>query len=255
MDKQNIRKMLIKVPEITVIFWVIKILTTGMGEIFSDWFCAAIDKYVAVMLGLLFLIISLIIQLLVRKYIPYVYWFAVLMVSIFGTMFADVLHIGLGIPYIVSTIFFAVLMIIIFVWWQKSEKTLDIHSIFTTRREIFYWLTVLVTFAFGTAAGDFTATTLHLGYLASAILFAVTICLPWIGAAVWHWNEIFAFWFAYILTRPLGASIADWISMPKSSGGLDFGKGLISLVMFIIIVILVAYLSFTYKSKTTAIEN
>ena len=235
-----------------MLFWVVKILTTGVGEIFSDYICLAINRYLAVALGLLFLIIALVLQLKVRRHLPYVYWFAALMVSIFGTMFADVLHVGLGIPYLVSTITYVVVLALAFVIWWRVEKTLAVHSIVTTRRELFYWLTVLLTFALGTATGDLTAVTFHLGYLMSAVLFAVLICIPLFGYKILHWNEVFSFWFAYILTRPLGASVADWISASHVAGGLGLGKGLVSLALFLIIAVLVAYLTLQQRRKEKA---
>lgn len=147
------------------------------------------------------------------------------MVAIFGTMAADVLHVGLGIPYIVSSAFFAVTLAVIFVIWYLSERTLSFHSIFTRRREVFYWAAVMATFALGTAAGDMTATTLGLGYLSSSVMFAVIITLPALAYWLFDINAIFAFWLAYILTRPLGASFADWIGKSQSLSGLGLGTG------------------------------
>jgi Uncharacterized membrane-anchored protein conserved in bacteria len=241
-SKSNAKKMLVKVPEITILFWIIKILTTGMGEIFSDFLCKQINPVVAVLLGGLFLLCSLLLQFMVRRYIPYIYWLAVLMVSIVGTMFADVLHVVIGIPYIDTTILYITLLAAVFAFWYFSEKTLSIHSVYTTRREIFYWLTVLITFALGTATGDLTAYTMHLGYFTSAVLFAILIILPLICYKLFKLNEVFLFWFAYILTRPLGASLADWLSVSKNRGGLGFGTGIMSLVLFLIIVLLVVIL-------------
>jgi uncharacterized membrane-anchored protein len=174
------------------------------------------------------------------------------MVAIFGTMAADILHIGFGIPYLVSSIFFAVSLAIVFSLWYKTEKTLSIHSVNTFRRELFYWATVVTTFALGTAVGDMTAVTFHLGYFASGILFTVIFLIPAIGYKFFKMNEILAFWFAYIITRPFGASFADWIGRPKDLGGLGFGTGEISLVLTIIIIILVGYLSVTHKDIKTA---
>src|ERR1700722_5098999 len=245
------RQTLRKVPEITIYFWIIKLLTTAMGESTSDYLVQAINPVVAVAFGAVGLTISLILQLWVRRYIAWIYWFAVTMVAIFGTMAADILHVGLGIPYIVSTIFFAIILAIVFFIWYKSEKTLSIHSIANRRREIFYWATVLATFALGTAAGDLTASTLNLGYLSSAILFAVLFVLPAIAYWKFGLNGIFAFWSAYIITRPLGASFADWFGKPFL-GGLGFGDAKVSAILTILIIIFVAYLSTTLKdSKNT----
>ncbi len=236
------RQTLRKVPEITLVFWIIKLLTTAMGESASDFLVFRINPYLAVALGAVALIIALLLQFAVRKYVPWIYWLAVAMVAVFGTMAADVLHIQLGVPYILSTLFFAVVLAAVFVAWYKSEGTLSIHSINTRRRELFYWATVLATFALGTAAGDMTATTLGLGYLTSAFLFMALIVIPAL-AYLFGFSEIAAFWAAYILTRPIGASFADWLGKPKSVGGLGLGDGHVSLSLTIIIVLFVGYLT------------
>ncbi len=237
------RSTLSKVPEITVLFWVVKLLTTGMGETASDYLVRQMEPILAVALGGIALAIALGLQFWVRKYVPWVYWLAVAMVAIFGTMAADVLHVGFGIPYIVSTLGFAAALTIIFALWYASERTLSIHSIHTTRREIFYWATVMATFALGTAAGDMTASTLGLGYFASGILFAVLFAIPAIAHRRFGLNEVATFWFAYIVTRPLGASFADWIGRARNLGGLGIGTGQISLLLAILIAICVAYLT------------
>jgi uncharacterized membrane-anchored protein len=193
--------------------------------------------------GLIF-IGALALQVLMPRYIPWVYWLAVVMVSVFGTMVADILHVGLGVPYLISTAVFAALLGVIFVLWQRSEKTLSIHSITSFRCEAFYWATVLVTFALGTAAGDLTATSLGLGYFASGIVFAVLIAVPAVAFARFGLNAIAAFWIAYVLTRPLGASFADWLGVPPSRAGLGLGTGPVSLVLTMMIVMLVGYLTF-----------
>ncbi len=236
-----------KVPEITVYFWIIKLLTTAMGETTSDYLAHQIDPTIAVALGGIGLAAALILQFSVRRYVAWIYWLTVVMVAIFGTMAADVLHVGLGIPYLVSTALFLVTLAVIFVVWYMSEKTLSIHSIYTRRREMFYWATVMATFALGTAAGDMTATTMNLGYFSSGVLFAVLIAVPalaywWLGL-----NELLAFWLAYILTRPLGASFADWMGRPPSGGGLGLGTGSVSLGLTILIIGFVGYLTITRK--------
>jgi uncharacterized membrane-anchored protein len=236
-----------KVPQVTLIFWVIKILSTGMGETTSDYLVRTIDPVVAVMLGGVCFAAALILQLVVRRYVPWIYWLAVVMVAIFGTMVADVLHIVFHIPYAVSSVFFAIALAIVFVVWYVTEKTLSIHTINTPRRELFYWATVVTTFALGTAVGDMTATTLQLGYFASGVLFAVLFAVPAVGYRFFGLNEIFAFWFAYIVTRPLGASFADWLGRPVAAGGVGIGTGLVSLALAIVIAILVGYLTFTSK--------
>jgi uncharacterized membrane-anchored protein len=239
---QSIRAVLLKVPEVTVYFWIVKLLTTAMGESTSDYLVFHIDPYIAVVLGGIGLVVALALQFAVRRYIAWVYWLTALMVAIFGTMAADVVHIVLHVPYLMSTIFFAVVLAIIFAVWYASEKTLSIHSITTRRRELFYWATVMATFALGTALGDMTASTLNLGYFASIILFAILIALPALGYFLLGLNEVAAFWFAYILTRPLGASIADWIGKPYL-GGLGLGDGIVSAVLGILIILFVGYLT------------
>jgi uncharacterized membrane-anchored protein len=174
------------------------------------------------------------------------------MVSVFGTMAADVLHVGLGIPYIVSTIFYAIVLAVIFITWYALEKTLSIHSITTFRREFFYWATVTATFAFGTAAGDLTATTLKLGYFASGVLFAVIIAIPAIAHRAFGMNAILAFWLAYVTTRPLGASFADWLGVPPNRHGLNLGTGPVSVVLALIIAALVTYLAIGTRARQTS---
>src|ERR1700686_2291075 len=175
-----------KVPEITIYFWIIKLLSTAMGESTSDYLVYHINPYVAVALGGIGLVAALLLQLLVRRYIPWIYWLAVIMVAIFGTMAADVVHIVLGIPYLVSTVCFTLVLATIFVVWYASEKTLSIHSINTLRRELFYWATVMATFALGTAAGDMTAATLRLGYFSSGVVFAILFAIP--ALAYWRFK-------------------------------------------------------------------
>ncbi len=234
-----------KVPEVTAVFWVAKVLSTGMGETTSDFLVHRFSPYVAVALGAIGFGLALMLQARVRRYVAWVYWLAVVMVSIFGTMAADILHVGFGIPYIVSTAFYAVVLAGVFIAWQRSEKTLSIHSITTVRREMFYWTTVCATFALGTATGDLTARTLALGYLTSGVLFAAVMLIPAIGFRYFRLNGIFAFWFAYVVTRPLGASFADWIGVSHARGGLAVGTGLVSVVLAGAIAILVGYLAVT----------
>lgn len=234
-----------KVPEITLIFWIIKILTTGMGEATSDFLVHRFPPPVAVIFGALVLTAAMWRQLTVTRYRAFEYWFAVVMVAVFGTMAADVLHIGLHVPYVASTVFFAISLAVVFKVWHRSEGTVSIHSITTRRRELFYWSAVMATFALGTAAGDFTAHTLQLGYLASGLMYVGLIAIPAVG---WRWfnmNAVIAFWFAYIVTRPLGASFADWMGVPRALGGLDWGRGNVSLGLTIPIVLLVIYLART----------
>jgi len=239
------RAALSKVPEVTAVFWLAKVLSTGMGETTSDYLVHRFGPYVAVALGAAGLAVALTLQARVRRYVASVYWLAVVMVSIFGTMAADILHVGFGIPYAVSAVFYAVVLAGVFIAWQRSEKTLSIHSITTARREVFYWTTVCATFALGTATGDLTARTLNLGYLTSGIVFAGLMLVPAIGYRYFRINGIFAFWFAYVVTRPLGASFADWIGVSHARGGLGVGTGLIRVVLAGVIAVLVAYLAVT----------
>jgi len=234
-----------RVPEITVAFWIIKGLSTAMGEATSDYLVHAIAPVVAVLLGFAGLVVALVLQFKIGRYVPWTYWFAVAMVGVFGTMAADVLHVALGVPYTASTILYALVLIAVFVTWQGTEKTLSIHSIETPRREAFYWVAVMATFAMGTALGDFTAYTLHLGYLSSAVGFAVIILIPAAGYRWLRWNGVFSFWFAYVVTRPLGASIADGLGKPKDVSGLGLGDGWVALVFAAIILAMVAYLAIT----------
>jgi uncharacterized membrane-anchored protein len=236
-----------KVPEITIYFWLLKLLTTAMGETASDFLVNRIDPVIAVILGAVCLAIALFLQFSVRRYVAWIYWLTAAMVAIFGTMAADVLHIGLGIPYIVSVIFFLVALVVIFAVWYRTEKTLSVHSIYTRRRELFYWAVVVTTFALGTALGDLTAATMGLGYFASGLLFAVLIALPVLAYQFLGLNSVVAFWLAYILTRPLGASFSDWVGRSQNAGGLGFGTGQVSLLLTAIIIIIVAYLMVTHK--------
>ncbi len=233
---------LLKVPEITLYFWIAKILTTAMGESTSDYLVFHINPYVAVALGGIVLLAALALQLSVRRYVAWVYWFAVVMVAIVGTMAADITHVVLGVPYLLSSIGFAVVLAIIFVAWYRTERTLSIHSIYTGRRELFYWATVMATFALGTAAGDMTAATLRLGYFASGLLFAVLFVLPGLAYRFWGLNAIAAFWWAYVVTRPLGASFADWFGKPIL-GGLGLGDAPVAFVLTLLIIAVVGYLS------------
>ncbi len=237
----------LRVPEITVYFWVIKGLSTAMGEATSDYLVHRIHPVPAVGLGFVGFVVALALQFSMRRYMAWTYWFAVVMVGVFGTMCADVLHVGFGVPYIASSALYAVLLAAVFVTWQRTEKTLSIHSVDTTRREAFYWAAVVGTFAMGTAVGDLTAVTFHLGYFFSLVLFAGIITIPAIGYRWLGWNPVFSFWFAYVITRPLGASFADWVGKPASVSGLGWGDGRVALVLTVVIFCLVAYLAITRR--------
>ena len=236
-----------KVPvRITAWFWLTKVLTTGMGETTSDFLGHSLNPAVAGLIGLAGLVIALRAQLRAERYSPWTYWFAVVMVSVFGTMAADVIHVIGGIPYAVSTGFFCLVLAAVLISWHRSEGTLSIHSIGTPRRERFYWATVLTTFALGTATGDLTATTLHLGYFSSAVAFAALIAVPAL-ARLLGLNAVAAFWWAYILTRPLGASFADWMGVSRERGGLGWGTGPVSLALAALIVVAVGYLAADHR--------
>jgi uncharacterized membrane-anchored protein len=243
----------LKVPEVTAFFWIVKALTTGMGESTSDFLVHHLVPELAVVLGGIAFLIALYRQFAADRYVPWTYWTAVAMVGVFGTMAADVLHVGFGVPYIASTIFYAVVLAVVFRTWYVTEGTLSIHSIRTPRREMFYWAAVLATFALGTAAGDLTAVTFGLGYFASGLLFAAVIAVPALGYWRFGMNSILAFWFAYVVTRPLGASFADWLAVSPERTGLGIGTGLVSLVLAALIAGFVAYLSAT--GKDTPAEN
>jgi uncharacterized membrane-anchored protein len=233
-----------KVPEITVMFWVIKLLTTAGGEATSDFLGDGnLVVGAAVEIGLL--VIALIWQFRVRRYQAVSYWLLAYAIAIFGTAASDGLHNAAGIPYWGTTLLWAVVLAAVFFWWHRSEGTLSIHSIVTRRREKFYWATVLATFALGTALGDFTATSLHLGYLSSVVLFFVIIMIPAVAWRGFRLNAIVAFWSAYVVTRPLGASVADYVSKPHSLSGANVGDGPTALIATIVVALGVACLAIT----------
>ncbi len=239
------RRGALRVPEITVFFWAIKALSTAMGESTSDYLVHAIVPEIAVLIGFSCFLVALAVQFSMGRYNAWSYWLAVVMVGVFGTMAADVLHVGLGVPYTVSSVFYALVLAAVFIAWQQTEKTLSIHTVDSPRREAFYWAAVVATFAMGTAVGDLTAITLNLGYLDSALLFTVVILIPAVGYQMLGWNRILCFWFAYVATRPLGASFADWLGKPKYAGGLGLGNGNVAVVLSGLIFCLVAYLAIT----------
>lgn len=243
------RRGLVRVPEITAIFWIIKALTTALGESTSDWSVHAIAPATAVILGFIGFVVALGLQLRRRRYVPWAYWLAVAGVGVFGTMAADVLHVGFGVPYPASSLLYATALAAVFVSWSLIERTLSIHDVDTPRRELFYWATVVATFAMGTAVGDLTAVTLHLGYFSSIWLFGGLMLLPAIGYWRLGLNPVLTFWTAYVLTRPLGASVADWLGKPNSVGGLGWGDGPVAGALTLAIVALVAYLSVTRTNE------
>lgn len=233
-----------KVPEVGVAFWIVKILTTGLGETTSDYFVRQYQPVLVVVLAGLALAAAFAWQWLTPHYSKWRYWLTVTLVAIFGTMVADAIHIVLGVPYVVSTATFGLLLIVLFVAWHASERTLSIHSIFTRRRELFYWSAVVITFALGTAAGDLTATSLGFGYFLAGVFFLLLFVVPFVGRAMLRWSEVGCFWFAYVLTRPLGASFGDWVGVSHDRGGLALGTGPISLGLAAAALLLVAIFRF-----------
>jgi uncharacterized membrane-anchored protein len=237
--------LLTKVPEIIAFFWITKVATTAMGETTSDCLNGVLGPAIAVPLMLIGLVWTLRRQFRAERYSAWTYWGVVVMVAIFGTSAADALHVALGVPYLAVTILYAIVLAAVFLAWHRSEGTLSIHSIYTKRREAFYWATVLATFALGTATGDMTATTLHLGYFVSGLLFIGLIAIPAIAYRYFGMNEVLAFWIAYVLTRPLGASFADWMAVEPSRGGLGLGTGGASLILLALVLLAVYRLART----------
>ena len=246
--------LLARVPELTVVFWVLKLLTTGMGETASDYLAHTIGPVPAVCLSGVALVAALATQLAAKRYVPWVYWTAVAMVSVFGTVAADVAHVGLGVPYAVSTVGFAVVLALVLVLWYRREGTLSVHSIDTTRREVFYWVTVLTTFALGTAVGDLTAVVLGLGHLGSAVLFAVAFAVPALAHRRVGLGPVAAFWTAYVITRPLGASVADWMGVSHARGGLGLGTGAITLAWAAAIAAIVGYTVASGRARAATVD-
>ncbi|MEO8527883.1 MAG: hypothetical protein ABI435_02285 [Pseudolysinimonas sp.] len=236
-----------RVPEVTALFWVLKLLTTGIGETSSDFLVKTLDPVPVVLVAAVVFAGSLLIQLSAGRYVPWRYWLFVLMVAIFGTMVADVTHIVFEVPYAISSAAFLAVLVALLVVWRRAEGTISVHSIDSRRRELFYWAVVLATFALGTAFGDLTATTLGLGYWGSAILFAVVFGIPLLlhslGVA-----ETLTFWAAYIVTRPLGASVADGLAVEPARGGLGFGTALVSIIGLVVIAAVVAVIQ--VRSRT-----
>ena len=236
----HVAVMLNKVPEATLAFWAIKIMSTTVGETGADYlaFNAGLGVLATDGTMLVLLIASLVMQLRARQYVPWKYWLTVVLVSVVGTQITDFLTDRLGISLYLSTAAFAIGLAATFAIWYARERTLSIHSIFTRRRELFYWAAILCTFALGTAAGDLTAEAVHLGFRFGVTVFGALIALTalawWRGA-----NPILAFWVAYVLTRPLGASLGDLLSQPRPDGGLGLGTVITSVAFLTIIVVLV----------------
>jgi uncharacterized membrane-anchored protein len=261
------RKLINKVPEITIYFWIIKILCTTVGETAADFLNTTLGfglTGTTLVMGVV-LIVVLFFQFKMSKYLPGLYWLTVVLISVFGTLITDNLIDNFGVTLQTTTIVFGLTLAAVFIIWYAVEKTLSMHSITTTRREAFYWLAILFTFALGTAAGDLTAEALHLGYLLSLCIFAGLIALitaihfglkSVLGAEHKYFssNAVLAFWLAYILTRPLGASIGDYLYQAPADGGLGLGTVITSGIFLVAILATVVYLSITKKDVTTLKE-
>ncbi len=245
------RELLNKVPAVTVFFWIIKILCTTVGETAADYLNMNLGLgltntsiLMAALLG-----VVLVLQFRAPKYVPSIYWLAVVFISVVGTLITDNLTDNLGVPLILTTAVFSVALAVTFAVWYAQEKTLSIHSIYTRRREAFYWLTILFTFALGTAAGDLIAEQLGLGYLPSLFLFGGLIALTTAGYYFLKMNAVTAFWIGYILTRPLGASIGDFLTQSHAHGGLGLGPTVTTVLFLGGILGLVAYLSVSKRDE------
>src|SRR5258707_1497175 len=248
------REMLNKVPEVTLYFWIIKILCTTVGETASDYLATNLN------LGLTkttfatgsLLIVTLVVQFRLRRYVPAVYWLAVVLISVVGTQITDNLVDNYNVTLPTTTTVFSIVLALVFAAWYASERTLSIHTIYTTRREAFYWLTVLFTFALGRAAGHLTGERIKVGYAWSAVLFAAVIAAVAVAHYRFKLNAVLAFWIAYILTRPLGASMGDLLSQDRSVGGLGLGTTVTSIIFLLAILVVVIFLQITRKDATEA---
>ncbi|CAN5585266.1 membrane protein [soil metagenome] len=251
------RQMLNKVPEVTVFFWIIKVLCTTIGETAADFLndnlSFGLTNTTYFMAALL--IAALVFQFRAHKYVPAIYWLAVVLISVVGTLITDNMVDNFGVSLVVSTSVFAVALAITFAVWFASERTLSIHSIITTKREAFYWLAILFTFALGTASGDLVAEKLSVGYWQSAVLFAGVIGIIGLASLKFGLNAVLAFWMAYILTRPLGASVGDYLSQARADGGLGLGTTVTSAIFLAAILAVVIYLTLTRIDLEVAEEQ
>ena len=242
-----------RVPEVTLVFWILKILATTVGETAADVLSTTfklgtvVTSYVMAAL----LIISLIFQLRARRYVPPIYWLVVVFISVVGTLISDNLVDNLGVPLPTTTAIFAVALILVFVFWYLREKTLSVHTIYNIRRELFYWAAILFTFSLGTSGGDLLSERLNVGYAYSALIFAAGIAIIFALYRVKVMNGVLAFWLAYILTRPLGASLGDLLTQTPADGGLGVGTIPVSAVFLLTIVVLVFYLTREEKKKAS----
>ena len=247
------RKVLSRVPEVTIYFWIIKILATTVGETAADFLSVTLNLGLTLTSYLMsgVLLIALLNQFRLKKYVPASYWIVVVFTSITGTLITDSLVDNLGVSLVTTTIAFSVLLLVVFGLWYSKEKTLAMHSINTNEREFFYWMAILFTFALGTATGDLLAEALKLGYAQSALIFGALIAIITGCYYYFGMNGVLAFWLAYILTRPLGASIGDLLSQPAKNGGYGLGTTGTSILFLCIILSLVIYLSFKHKKPAS----
>lgn len=245
-----------KVPEITIIFWIIKMMSTTVGETGADFIIADLHfgLFNTSLVMATLLVIALYIQIKSTAYVPWQYWVSVVFVSIFGTLVTDNLTDNFDIPLAVSTGVFSLALIATFAFWYAKEKTIDIHTVITRKRELFYWTAILMTFALGTAAGDLVAEELNLGYAKSVALFGGMIAVTTFLYFVFNLNSVACFWIIYVLTRPLGASCGDLLSQSPKYGGLGFGTIIISAIFFVIITGLVTYLSLS-ATKSISLQS
>ena len=242
------RMLLNKVPEITIFFWIIKVLCTTVGETAADFLNINLNfglTGTSIVTGIL-LAIALFFQFKTKRYVPSIYWLSVVLISVFGTLVTDNLTDSMGVPLEFSTIFFSIALAFTFAVWYAKEKTLSIHSIVTRQREVFYWLAILFTFALGTAVGDLVAEGLGLGYLLTGIIVTGVVAMM---AIAWRMglNSVLSFWIIYILTRPLGASLGDFLSQSQKHGGLGWGATVTSVIFLGAILAVVVYLSVTKR--------
>ena len=250
-------RMLNKVPEVTILFWIIKIMATTVGETAADFLNVKLHfglTGTSIVMGVL-LLISLFMQIRTRKYVPWIYWIAVVLISVFGTLVTDNLVDNFGVALETTTIIFGVALLATFAAWYAREKTLSIHTIYTTKRELFYWSAILFTFALGTAAGDLVAEGMHLGYAISALAFGAVIGIITIAHYFFKLNAVLAFWIAYVLTRPFGASCGDFLSQPVANGGLGLGTVGASAIFLVTILGLVSYLTISQKKELATQEQ
>ena len=242
-------QMLSKVPEVTIIFWIIKVMGTTVGETAADFLSVNLHlglSGTSFIMGAL-LLVSLFIQIRYKKYVPWIYWITVVLISILGTLITDDLVDNFGVSLQITTVLFSLALLVTFIAWYASEKTLSIHSIYTSKRELFYWAAILCTFALGTASGDLAAEGWHWGYARSAVVFASLIGVVTMAHYLLKLNAILSFWIAYILTRPLGASCGDLLTQPIGNGGFGLDTSVISISCLLTILGLVVYLTISQK--------